>query len=53
LELVRNQIIAIQAQNRVLQVCQPSPSPWNTSLTCLECARGRWLRSVWIPVSTN
>lgn len=69
LELVRNQIIAIQAQSRILQVGLPT-SPWLSlflfllsfclwlrfPLTCpspSECTCGRWFWGVRIPLSTN
>lgn len=56
LELVRNQIIAIQAQNRMLQV-----GPHTFPLTMLFAAdlchqerpRGRWLRRLRIPLPAN
>src|SRR6478735_2822244 len=54
LELVRNQIIAIQAQNRSLQVC--ATIEWTilgTILTCAERARGRWFRCVRVPFPAN
>ena len=56
LELVRNQIIAIQAQNRILQVsslCAPrAPTAvLNTSLSERPCRR--WLRCFRIPLPTN
>lgn len=56
LELVRNQIIAIQAQNRILQVsslCAPRApkSVLNVSLSERPCRR--WLRCFRIPLPTN
>lgn len=42
LELVRNQIIAIQAQNRLLQVCLLDPIFLVSRLTLLSERPGRW-----------
>ena len=60
LELVRNQIIAIQAQNRLLQVSYPLSSTlyhfilfYNTLTQDLECPCSRRLRRLGIPLPTN
>jgi hypothetical protein len=54
LELVRNQIIAIQAQNRSLQVSRLDINVVLASmLTFAECSRRRRFRCFGIPLSTN
>jgi hypothetical protein len=53
LELVRNQIIAIQAQNRSLQVCVAFRASQQYILTLAERARRRWLWSFRIPLPAD
>lgn len=53
LELVRNQIIAIQAQNRSLQVGHRTQHSGRTLLTKTECPCRRWFRCIRIPLPAD
>ena len=55
LELVRNQIIAIQAQNRALQVSDYTSFPRMSSAKLLfpECPRCRWFRRLRVSFPAN
>jgi hypothetical protein len=53
LELVRNQIIAIQAQNRALQVSFRYTSSINTILTSIERPCCWWIRCIRVPLPAN
>jgi hypothetical protein len=53
LELVRNQIIAIQAQNRALQVRLCCNSSIDSTLTSIERSRCWWFRCIRVPLPAN
>ena len=54
LELVRNQIIAIQAQNRSLQVGKPAHDARSEQILInVECICRRWFRCLRIPLPTD